>query len=103
MCIFSMPLLSIWQVKEVLSSVLKTKYIFHHFTNNPVNDIYKEIKGDISHSAIFVLLFKESEFLKSALSLPWTLSTSQQPQQQMSGQHFSVNEPELAHLVRFFC
>lgn len=41
----------------------------------------------------------ESEFLKSALSLPWTLSTSQQPQQQISGQHFSVNEPELAHLI----
>lgn len=97
-----MPLLSIWQVKEVFSSVLKTEYIFHHFTNS-VNDIHKYIKGDISNSTIFVLLFKESEFLKSALSLPWTLSTSQQPQQQISGQHFSVNEPELAHLVRFFC
>lgn len=41
----------------------------------------------------------ESEFLKSALSLPWTLSTSQQPQQQMSSQHFSVTEPELTHLI----
>lgn len=41
----------------------------------------------------------ESEFLKSALSLPWTLSTSQQPQQQMAGQHFSVTEPELTHLI----
>jgi len=41
----------------------------------------------------------ESEFLKSALSLPWTLSTSQQPQQQMAGQHFSVTEPELTHMI----
>lgn len=43
---------------------------------------------------------QESEFLKSALTLPWTLSTSQQPQQQMAGTHFSVTEPELTHLVR---
>lgn len=41
----------------------------------------------------------ESEFLKSALSLPWTLSTSQQPQQQMSSQYFSVTEPELRHQI----
>lgn len=41
----------------------------------------------------------ESEFLKSALTLPWTLSTSQQPQQQMAGTHFSVTEPELMHLI----
>lgn len=41
----------------------------------------------------------ESEFLKSALTLPWTLSTSQQPQQQMAGTHFSVTEPELTHLI----
>lgn len=28
--------------------------------------------------------FQESEFLKSALIMPWTLSTSQQPQQQIA-------------------
>jgi len=50
----------------------------------------------------FVFHFQESEFLKSALSLPWTLSTSQQPQQQMAGQHFSVTEPELTHMVGLF-
>ncbi|XP_068710721.1 carnitine O-palmitoyltransferase 1, liver isoform-like [Montipora capricornis] len=41
----------------------------------------------------------ESEFLKSSLSIPWTLSTSQSPQQQMASQHFSITEPELAHLI----
>ncbi|XP_048580409.1 carnitine O-palmitoyltransferase 1, liver isoform-like isoform X1 [Nematostella vectensis] len=41
----------------------------------------------------------DSEFLKSALTLPWTLSTSQQPQQQMTAEHFSVNEPELMHMI----
>ncbi|XP_071497775.1 carnitine O-palmitoyltransferase 1, liver isoform-like [Diadema antillarum] len=34
----------------------------------------------------------ESEFLKTALSLPWTLSTSQTPQSQMLGR-VNVNEP----------
>ena len=31
----------------------------------------------------FVNFFQESEFLKNALMIPWTLSTSQQPQQQI--------------------
>merc|ERR550519_1517160 len=41
----------------------------------------------------------ESEFLKRALSLPWTLSTSQQPQQQMVQAHYSVSEPELINMI----
>ena len=52
-----------------------------------------------SNSYLLFESLQESDFLKKALSLPWTLSTSQQPQQQMQGQHFSVAEPELMHLV----
>ena len=37
--------------------VLKTEYIFHHFTKS-VNDIHKSIKGEISHSTIFCFAFQ---------------------------------------------
>lgn len=40
----------------------------------------------------------ESQFLKGALTLPWTLSTSQQPQQQMD-RGFDINIPEVQNML----
>ena len=41
---------------------------------------------------------QESEFLKNALMVPWTLSTSQQPQQQIENSP-DCNNPEFKHKV----
>ena len=41
---------------------------------------------------------QESEFLKNALMVPWTLSTSQQPQQQIQTSP-DCNNPELKNKV----
>lgn len=45
-----------------------------------------------------LVFYQDSSFLKSALTMPWTLSTSQQPQQQMD-RGFNAALPEVKDTV----
>jgi len=45
-----------------------------------------------------MFILQESEFLKNALMVPWTLSTSQQPQQQIQTSPDCTN-PDLKNKV----
>ena len=45
-----------------------------------------------------LFFYQDSAFLKSALTMPWTLSTSQQPQQQMD-RGFNPALPEVKDTV----
>jgi len=76
----------------------------HQLMKNAANKHQKTYRDCMSGKGIDRHLFSlyivcrgqgyESEFLKSALSMPWTLSTSQQPQQQMD-RGFDISIPEV--------
>lgn len=55
----------------------------------------KKLLSSIKRLLVF---YQDSSFLKSALTMPWTLSTSQQPQQQMD-RGFNAALPEVKDTV----
>ena len=64
-----------------------------------VPDYFFDHSLAVRFSNMFCCFSQESSFLKDALMLPWTLSTSQQPQQQMN-RGFDVGIPEVRETVR---
>lgn len=60
-----------------------------------VEHLAKKLFSSIKRLFVF---YQDSSFLKSALTMPWTLSTSQQPQQQMD-RGFNAALPEVKDTV----